>query len=122
MSTLQLARPVPPIRAAPRRPTVPGAYLLLTTSGPILVVTLLEAADHPRLREELARRGFDSYLAWRVPYAEVRRAYGGDVEEMVGNLDPERPLRVVDFDGRRVFRRLHLSRLEDPLVCPKPGA
>ncbi len=84
------------------------------------MVAVLDAADHPRLRQELARRGFDSYVAWCVPYDDVRCAYGSDVDTLAAILDAERPMRVVDFDGRRVFRRLHLSRLEDPLVCDAP--
>ena len=103
MSTPQLARPVHRARTLRHRLPEPSAYLLLTSSGPILIVTLLDSADHPRLRRELARRGVGSTIAWKVPKAEVRQAYGGDVEEMVDNLDTERPLRVVDFDGRRVF-------------------
>jgi hypothetical protein len=91
--------------------------MVLTGNGPILVLTTCPAACHPRLHEALARRGFEKYIACEVPLEAVRRSYGPAFEVIAANLDEERPVRVIDYDGLRVFRNVSLSDIDDPVSC-----
>ena len=91
-------------------------YLALTEGGALLVVAISDGDTEVHLREGLRRRGHRKFIAWPVPADEVRRAYGVVFRVIAAGLSPEQPLRVVDFDGARVFDNLSLAGLDAPLL------
>jgi hypothetical protein len=91
-------------------------YLALTDGGALLVVAISNGDTETHLREGLRRRGHRKFIAWPVPADEVCRAYGVVFQVIAAGLSPEQPLRVVDFEGARVFDNLSLAGLDAPLL------
>src|SRR3954453_13357455 len=80
------------------------AILLVTGSGPLLIVTSYASATDPKLVEGLRQKGIEKFIAFELPLAMVRQRYGGHFS-VVGQGSSE-GIRILDLDGRRAF---HLS-------------
>ena len=94
------------------RSTPAQTYLILTEAGPILIMTIHAEAAHPEVRAAMRRRGYSKFIAYPVPADRVHSAYGVPFEVIAANLDETRPVRVLDFDGVRVFHNVPLSQLD----------
>jgi hypothetical protein len=108
-------------------PTNPGAgdldagfalqtYLALTEGGALLAVAISDGDTESHLRKGLRRRGHRKFIAWPVPADEVRRAYGVVFQVIAAGLSPEQPLRVLDFNGARIFENVSLAGLGSALL------
>ena len=53
------------------------SLLLLTASGPLLVLTSHESLHDPKLLEEFKARGAGKFVAFEVPLALAKERYGG---------------------------------------------
>ena len=105
-------------RARPGGATGPpsvGTYLVLTGEGPMLVVLRDGTDPGTALRRSLERRGHRKFIACPVSPDDVRRAYGDPFQLIADGLTERHPVRVLDFDGRRVFGNLSLRRLGPPM-------
>lgn len=92
-----------------------GTYLVLTGEGPMLVVLRDGTDPDTALRRSLARRGHSKFIACPVSPEDVRRAYGTPFQVISDGLTERHPVRVLDFDGRRVFGNLSLRRVGPPV-------
>ncbi|HSN55651.1 MAG TPA: hypothetical protein VLT32_13315 [Candidatus Sulfomarinibacteraceae bacterium] len=92
-----------------------GTYLVLTGDGPMLVVLRNGADPDTALRRSLGRRGHAKFIACPVSPEDVRRAYGTPFQVIADGLTERHPVRVLDFDGRRVFGNLSLRRVGPPV-------
>jgi hypothetical protein len=79
-------------------------------------MTMSRSDGEIQLKQGLRRRGHGKFIAWPVPYDRVQRAYGIVFDTIASNLSNQQPLRVLDFDGRRVFETVSVSRLRSPVV------
>jgi hypothetical protein len=87
------------------------AALLITGSGPLLILTSHETLTHPRLLEKLRAKGVDKFIAYEVPLHQARELYAGHYDVVVQNLRESDDLRVLDFNGERIFRLFRLKHL-----------
>jgi hypothetical protein len=85
---------------------------VLIENGPILVVVSRTGDTANGLREGMRRRGHSKFIAWPLTANEVRHLYGEPFELVAASLSDEQPLRVLDFDGVRVFKNISLNRLD----------
>ena len=53
------------------------SLLLLTASGPLLILTSHESLHHPKLLEKLKHKGIDKFVAFEVPVSLARSATAG---------------------------------------------
>ena len=97
------------------------AGIYFTGSGPILVITSFDQIDHPELIGRLRAKGLNKFIAYEVPVETVVQSYGAHFRTIVGDLQPQDDLRVLDYNGHRVFEKFALGKLGRPIYYePEP--
>jgi hypothetical protein len=90
------------------------AGIFFTGSGAVLILTSHDSLSDPGLIEKLQAKGIDKYIAFEVPMNMVQNRYGTHYKTVMNDLKQEDDLRVMDFDGRRVFQRFNFSEMGQP--------
>jgi hypothetical protein len=96
------------------------SLLLLTASGPLLILTSHESLHHPKLLEKLKHKGIDKFVAFEVPVSLARERYGGHFQAVESDLHETDDLRVLDFNGQRVFQLFRFDELGAPILQEQP--
>ena len=91
------------------------AGIFFTGSGPIVIVTSHESFDDPRFVDKLTAKGLKKFIAYEVPVDEVREKYGKHYSVIMQDLRHTNDLRVLDYDGHRVFNNFPLKDLGQPI-------
>ncbi len=91
------------------------AAILFTGTGPIIVLTSYASLNAPNFVEKLAVKGIGKFIAYEVPVEAVKTKYGKHFEIIMNDLHQSDDLRVLDYDGHRVFRNFTLSQLGQPI-------
>ena len=89
--------------------------VFFTGSGPIVVVTSYDSFAEPAFLEKLTAKGLNKFIAYEVPMDELKRKYGRHYDVIMDDLNQTHDLRVLDYDGHRVFKNFKLSHLRDPV-------
>jgi hypothetical protein len=97
------------------------ALLLITGSGPMVVLSSHQAPDDDVLVGKLRAKGIEKFMAYELPLDEVRAKYGGHFQTVVNDLHETDDLRVLDVNGQRVFGLFRLSDLARPFVHEPDG-
>ncbi len=92
------------------------ALLLMTASGPLVVLSALAALDDDVLIGKLRVKGIEKFMAYDLPLDEVEAKYGGHFQAVVNDLHQSDDLRVLDFNGHRIFDLFRLDALGPPFV------
>ena len=92
------------------------SLLLLTASGPLLILTSHEYLHDPKLLEKLKHKGIGKFVAFEVPVSLARQRYGGHFQAVESNLHETDDLRVLDFNGQRVFQLFRFDELGAPIL------
>ena len=91
------------------------AGIYFTGSGPILVLTSFDRLDHEELIDRLRAKGLRKFVAFEVPVEVVRNKYGNHFKTIMGDLHQQDDLRVLDYNGHRVFEKFVLGELGHPI-------
>lgn len=97
------------------------ALLLMTASGPLVVLSSLDALDDDVLIGKLRVKGVEKFMAYDLPLDEVKAKYGGHFQAVVQDLHESDDLRVLDFNGHRIFDLFRLDGLGQPFVYDHTG-
>jgi hypothetical protein len=92
------------------------AFLLFTASGPVVILSSHATPADEVFVGKLRAKGVDKFLAFELPWEEVREKYGGHFQVVLNDLRETDDLRILDFNGQRVFQLFRLDRLGDPQV------
>jgi hypothetical protein len=92
------------------------ALVLFTGSGPVAVLTSHASVTEPRLLEQLQAKGIDRFLAYELPWDVARERYANHFQVVLNDLRESDDLRVLDFNGERVFRLFRIAELGQPIV------
>ena len=92
------------------------AALILTGSGPILVLTTHDTLTDPDLVARLAAKGIRKFLAYEVPVETVKAKYHAHYDHVLEDIRQEDDLRVVDENGHRVYAAFSLRELGAPIA------
>jgi hypothetical protein len=92
------------------------ALMIITGSGPLMVLSSHDKPDDEVLIEKLRAKGIEKFIAYELPLDEVKERYGGHFQTVVNNLHESDDLRVLDVNGHRVFRLFSLHELGEPFV------
>ena len=92
------------------------AALILTGSGPILVLTTHDTLTDPDLVARLAAKGIRKFLAYEVPVETVKAKYHAHYDHVLEDIKQEDDLRVVDENGHRVYAAFSLRELGAPIA------
>jgi hypothetical protein len=90
--------------------------LVLSGSGPLLILSSYPTIDDPALIAKLRAKGLAKFLAWEVPIGHLRDLYGYTFRDIAEELQTRDDMRVLDFDGHRIFLNLSLSELGEHIL------
>jgi hypothetical protein len=91
------------------------AGIFFTGSGPIILLTSYTSLTAPHFVEKLGAKGITKFIAYEVAMEEVKKKYGKHFEVVMKDLHQTDDLRILDYDGHRVFRNFTLSQLGVPI-------
>ena len=92
------------------------SLLLLTASGPLLVLTSHESLHDPKLLDALKGRGIGKFVAFEVPLTLAKERYGGHFQVVENDLHETDDLRVLDIHGQRIFQLFRFDELGTPIL------
>lgn len=84
------------------------AYVIFSSREPVLIVTR-QAIRSRAILNQLGRVGIHKFIAREVPVDHLRSQYGRQFEIIEEALRKGSDLRVLDFNGRRIFKNLPFS-------------
>lgn len=90
------------------------AYMLMTGSGPLVILSSHTSIEDPVLLEKLASKGIDKFLSYDVPIELAKERYGGHFSVVAHDLYETDDLRVLDYNGERAFRLFSFAELGQP--------
>lgn len=90
--------------------------LVLSGSGPLLLLSSYPAIDDPGLLAKLRAKGLAKFLAWEVPIEHLSDLYGYTFRDIAEQLETQGDMRVLDFDGHRIFLNLSLRDLGEHIL------
>ncbi len=93
-----------------------NAILLLTASGALMVLTSYGSAENSQLLEKLRGKGITKFVAFAVPLDLAKARYGSHFQMVSRDLRETDDLRILDFDGQRVFRLFRFQELGAPIL------
>lgn len=93
--------------------------MLMSGSGPVVILTSYDSATDPALVERLVAKGINKFLAYEVPLELAKERYGGHYQTVTNNLHETDDLRVLDYNGHRAFDLFRFDEL-GPLVIHEP--
>ena len=92
------------------------SLLLLTASGPLLVLTSHDSLRDPKLLDALKGRGIGKFVAFEVPLTLAKERYGGHFQVVENDLHETDDLRVLDLNGQRIFQLFRFDELGTPIL------
>jgi hypothetical protein len=98
------------------------AALVITGSGPIVILTSYPSLTDPALLRKLKAKGIDKFIAYEIPVQLAAARYGGHFQVVRRDVHETDDLRVLDFNGERAFRLFRLSELGSPIMYEEPSA
>ena len=87
-----------------------NTFILFAGSGPLLVLSSHASVEDTKFLEKLAAKGIYKFMAHEVPLEMVKERYGNHYDVASHGLYESDDLRVIDYDGQRIFR---LFKFED---------
>ena len=90
------------------------SFLLMTGSGPLLILTSHDSIEDAPLLDKLLVKGIDKFIAYEVPYELAVQRYGGHFNVVANDLHETDDLRVLDYNGERIFRLFSFNELSEP--------
>lgn len=90
------------------------AAVVFTGSGPILILTTYEAFADPEFIEKLEAKGLDKFIAHEVSVDLAKQKYGQHFDVIMKDVKQTDDLRVLDYNGHRVFHNFSFADLGSP--------
>lgn len=87
------------------------AFMLMTGSGPLVILTSHQSIEDPVLLGKLAAKGMTKFIAYEIDLELARTRYGGHFEVATRDLHEADDLRVLDYNGERAFRLFRFEEL-----------
>ena len=92
------------------------AYLLFTASGPVVILSSHESPTDEVFLAKMKAKGVEKFIAYDLPWDEVKTRYGGHFQTVLNDLHESDDLRMLDFNGQRVFQLFRLDQLGKPYI------
>ncbi len=99
-----------------------NTVLLITGSGPLVLLTSYASPTAPPFLEKLAAKGIDKFIAYDVPEELARERYATHFNVVEHDLKETDDLRVLDYEGNRAFRLFSFNELGKPTYYEAPKA
>lgn len=92
------------------------AYMLITGSGPMLVLSSYESPLADGFLAKLASKGIDKFMAYELDSELVHDRYGAHYGAVLHDGHERDDMRVLDHNGYRVFHRFAFDELGTPVT------
>ena len=96
------------------------AMMLITGSGPLVILTSHDSVTDTVLLEKLRAKGVERFFAYEIPLDLAKIRYGGHFKTVLNDLHETDDLRVLDYNGERAFGLFRLDEL-GPAIMHEPG-
>ena len=93
------------------------AGIFFTGTGPILVLTSFDSLSDPKLLDKFALKGIKKFIVYEVPIDMVKEKYGKHYDVIMGDLNQNDDLRVLDYDGHHVFYNFSFNDFGEMIKC-----
>jgi len=90
------------------------AAVVFTGSGPILILTTYASFGSPDFIEKLEAKGLNKFIAYEVPVELAKEKYGQHFDVIMKDVQQDDDLRVLDYNGHRVFHNFSFKELGIP--------
>jgi hypothetical protein len=90
--------------------------LVFSGTGPLLILSSYPTVDHPELVAKLRAKGLRKFIAYEIPIDRCTDLYGSTYRDIVADLEASDDIRVLDFDGHRIFLNFSLRDLHDGVI------
>lgn len=90
------------------------AGVIFTGTGPILILTTYESFANAEFIEKLNIKGIKKFMAYEVPMEVVKKKYGQQFDAIMKDVKQTDDLRVLDFDGHKIFYSFSFADLGEP--------
>jgi hypothetical protein len=91
------------------------SFLLMTGSGPLVILTSHHSIEDENLLDKLLVKGIDKFVAYEVPYDLATQRYGGHFNVVANDLHETDDLRILDYNGERAFKLFRFAELGEAL-------
>jgi hypothetical protein len=95
--------------------------LVFSGSGPLLLLSSYPTIDDPELVAKLRAKGLSKFIAHEIPIDHCRDLYGYTYRDIAADLEEHNDIRVLDFDGQRIFLNFSLASLGPAFVYEEVG-
>jgi len=90
------------------------AGIIFTGTGPILILTTYDSFADKKLIEKLSLKGIKKFMAYEVSVELVKNKYGQQFDAIMKDVKQSDDLRVLDFDGHKIFYSFSFNDLGEP--------
>ncbi len=96
------------------------AIMLLTAGGPLTILTSYDTVTEKRLLAKLESKGITKFVSYEIPLELAKARYGAHFNLVERDLHETDDLRVLDYNGNRVFALFRFEELRSPVVFDGP--
>ncbi|MFO1128612.1 MAG: hypothetical protein U1E66_09320 [Rhodospirillales bacterium] len=96
--------------------------MLLTGAGPMVVLTTCDSPTSPPLLSKLAAKGIEKFIAYEIPIEVAEKRYGTHFAAVAHDIHETDQLRVLDFNGQRVYGLFKFEELGPPVRYESPNS
>lgn len=86
-------------------------FLLMTGSGPLMILTSHRSIENSVLLDKLLAKGIEKFIAFEVPIDLAKDRYGGHFNVVANDLHETDDLRILDYNGDRAFTLFSFGEL-----------
>ena len=91
------------------------AYFVCTASGPLVILTSCDSIDNPEFLEMARSKGYTKFIAYEIPVELAKAKYGMHFNVVCNDPHENDALRVLDYQGERVWKNFSFEELESPI-------
>lgn len=91
------------------------AGVVFTGTGPILILTSYESFTEKKFVEKLNAKGIKKFIAYELPFEKVKEKYGMHFSVVMGDLNENDDLRVLDYNGHHIFMNFSFADMGNPI-------
>jgi hypothetical protein len=87
------------------------SFLLMTSNGPLVILSSHGSIENPILLDKLLAKGIDKFIAFEIPFELAKTRYGEHFRIVANDLHETDDLRILDYNGSRAFKLFQFGEL-----------
>lgn len=91
------------------------AYLVFTSSGPVLVLSKIDFVRNPEMLDKLASKTSNKFIAYELPIEAVKANYAAHFAHVLGDPHQTGEIKILDDDGKEIYTNVRFRDLSAPI-------